>query len=316
MAERSARHRSGHSQGQQGYGICLAHPGHGWACVYVSFATADIAALDFTGQVVWTRSLGLPTQNHYGHATSLRVWHHLLLVQIDQGEPKEGLSRLLALDTATGKTAWEVKRPVPTSWSSPILIEVKGQEQLVTCGDPWVIAYNPADGKELWRADCLQGEIGPSPVFADGVVFATVDRRGTAAIGADGQGDVTATRVLWTAEDGAPEVCSPLAAGPYLFLFPGSRLICLEAKTGKSLWELEIEGKFDSSPAMAGKYVYLFSMDESRSKGKAIVVEAGEKEGKVVFTTEMAGNNVACPAFQDGRMYVRTEKVLFCIGNK
>ena len=86
------------------------------------FATADIAAFDMDGNHIWTRNLGLPI-NHYGHAASLRVWRDLLIVQFDQGTVQEGLSRLLALNTATGKTAWEVKRPVPVSWSTPIIIE-------------------------------------------------------------------------------------------------------------------------------------------------------------------------------------------------
>jgi outer membrane protein assembly factor BamB len=283
--------------------------------LYVSYATGDLAALDFTGHLVWQRSLGLPVKNPYGHATSLRVWRNLLLVQFDQGAAREGLSRLLALDTTTGHTAWEVKRGVPSSWSSPILIEVDGQDQLITCGDPWVIAYSPADGKELWRADCLRQDVGPSPVFAEGVVYTTVEYRATTAIRTGGQGDVTKTHVLWENEDGAPDTCSPLVAGPYVFLLTtyGARLTCLDRKSGKAMWELEVEGQFSASPCLAGKYVYLFGMDD---KGKAVVIEPGPAAGKVVSTTEMGAKVMASPAFQDGRLYVRTETELFCIGKK
>jgi outer membrane protein assembly factor BamB len=280
--------------------------------VYVAFATGDLAALDFAGNPAWVRALGVP-KNPYGHAASLRVHADRLLVQLDQGTAKEGLSRLLALDTATGQTAWEAKRPVPSSWSSPLVANVNGREQAITCGDPWVIAYDLADGRELWRADCLKGDVGPSPVFAGGVVYAAVEYRGTAAVRADGQGDVTKTHVLWSVADGAPDVTSPLAAGPYVFLLTsyGSHLTCLDAKSGDERWQMDVEGSFMASPSAAGRYVYLFDLD-----GKAFVLEPGAAAGKTVFTTDMGDKITASPAFRGGRIFVRGEKELFCVGKK
>ena len=77
---------------------------------------------------------------------------------------------MLALDGTTGEIVWEVPRACPTpgprrSWS-----RTRGN-RVITCGDPWVIAYDPADGSEIWRAKCLKGDVGPSPVFADGIVY-------------------------------------------------------------------------------------------------------------------------------------------------
>ncbi len=58
-----------------------------------------------------------------------------------------------------------------------------------------------------------------------------------------------------------------------------------------------------------GKFLYLFGAD-----GKAFVIEPGAKEGKVVFTTDMEDKVTACPAFHAGRIYVRGQKYLFCLG--
>jgi outer membrane protein assembly factor BamB len=278
--------------------------------VYVAFATGDLVAFDFAGNPAWARSLGAP-KSAYGHAASLRVHGNRLLVQLDQGTEREGLSRLVALDTATGQTAWEVKRPVPNSWSSPIIAEVNGQEQVIACGDPWVIAYSPADGRELWRADCLKGDVAPSPVLADGVVYAAVEGRGTSAIRADGQGDVTKSHVRWSVEDGAPDAPSPLVVGGSAFLLAGSRLTCLDAQSSNKRWEMDVDGLFMASPSAAGKYLYLFD-----ANGKAFVVEPGATESKVVFTTAMGDRISASPAFQGGRLFVRGEKELFCIGKQ
>jgi len=279
--------------------------------VYASFANGDLAAFDFAGNLAWARSFGIPN-NHYGHAASLRVVRGLLIVQLDQGLAKDGLSKLMALDAATGQTVWGAKREIPVSWCTPIVIEVKGQEQIVTCGDPWVIAYDLADGKEIWRADCLRQEIGPSPVFADGIVYAAVEYKAASAIRADGQGDVTQTHVLWFTEDDVPDLCSPLATPQHLFLLTtAGTLTCYDAKKGKKLWLKDIESRFMASPSLAGQLVYLFG-----EEGKVFLVEPGPTEGKTVFETDMGESVAASPAFQDGRIYVRTKSQLICIGKK
>ena len=75
-------------------------------CVFVVFASGDLAAIDFAGQTQWQISLG-PLQNSYGHASSLEVFQDRLIVQLDQGPNADALSRLLAIRTADGSTAWQ-----------------------------------------------------------------------------------------------------------------------------------------------------------------------------------------------------------------
>ena len=127
------------------------------------------------------------------------------------------------------------------SWTSPIIFSHQGRRQIVTAADRWVIAHDPTDGKELWRVECLDGDIGPSPVFAGGVVYVANEHgefSGVIAIRADGGGDVTATHVLWKAEIGVPDTCSPLATAEFLFLMEsGGTLTCYDAKKGgEPLW--------------------------------------------------------------------------------
>ena len=93
------------------------------------------------------------------------------------------------------------------------------------------------------------------------------------AIRADGQGDVTASHIVWTGEDGLPDTCSPLATPQYVFLLTSAGMLtCYDAKTGKKLWEQDFEATFKASPSLAGKYVYLVSDTDD---GKVFVVEPG-----------------------------------------
>jgi outer membrane protein assembly factor BamB len=281
--------------------------------VYAGFANGDLAAFDFTGKLAWSKSLGIP-KNDYGHGTSLAMFGKLLLVQYDQGIPKERLSKLIALDGATGKPVWETPRPdMPSSWSTPIVIDFKGRQQIITAGDPWAIGYDPDGGKELWRAKCLRQDVAPSPVFADGIVYFGHNAPYTSAIRPDGQGDVTETHVLWKAEDNLPDTCSPLATPQWVFLLTSSgTLTCYDAKSGKKLKDKDFDSSFQASPSLANKNLYLFG-----AEGKVFLLGADPASwGKTVAETDMKEPCAASPAFQNGRIFVRTKSQLICIGKK
>jgi outer membrane protein assembly factor BamB len=278
--------------------------------VYAIFANGDLGAFDFQGRLRWARSLGIP-KNAYGHASSLALFQDRLIVQLDQGIRDEKLSRLLALDTATGDTVWEVMREVPNSWSSPIVIHVDGQPQIITATDPWVIANSPADGSEIWRANYLRGDIGPSPVFAGGMVFAANEFPGLVAIRADGRGDVTETHVAWEADLGAPDTASPLATDELVFLLASYGILtCYDARQGGDpLWEAEFDCSFVSSPTLIGDLVFLFG-----NEGEVYILRATADEGRVVAENHLGEPCVTSPAVVNGRILIRGKEHLICIG--
>ncbi|HEY4761222.1 MAG TPA: PQQ-binding-like beta-propeller repeat protein, partial [Thermoguttaceae bacterium] len=228
--------------------------------VFAIFANGDLAAFDFQGKPAWSKSLGIP-DNAYGHASSLTTYKNLLLVQFDQkGSKSAWKSKLFAFDSASGKIVWQTDRDVPDSWTSPIVISNAGREQIITAASPWVIAYDPRSGQEIWRAKCLQNDIGPSPTFAAGKVFAVNESPALSAIRVDGVGDVTATHIVWKGEEGLPDICSPLANHEFVFLLASYGLLtCYDAENGNILWVEEFSGDFSSSPSIAGKLVYVIS---------------------------------------------------------
>jgi len=276
--------------------------------VFAIFANGDVACFDFSGKQVWARNLGAP-ENTYGHASSLAVWQNLLLIQYDQASAEDNKSVLLAMDAATGAVRWQTDRPVGNSWSSPIVIRVDKKWLIVTSGNPWVIAYDPADGSELWRAECLGGDVAPSPVYADGVVYAVNTDPQLSAIRTGGSGDVTKSHIVWKAEDGLPDICSPLTDGKRVWLLTTDGLLtCYDAKTGKKLREKEFEASFLASPALAGDRLYLLS-----TKGIMYILSA-DAEHKELNRCNLGEEVSASPAFLDGRIYIRGEKHLYCIG--
>ena len=277
------------------------------------FANGDVVCLDLNGRELWARGLGIP-ENTYGHATSPIIYKNLLLLKFDQASAGDGKSKAMALDSTTGKTVWEKPRKVPNSWSTPIVISHGGRDQFITTADPWVTAYSPADGAELWRAECLSGEHGISPVFAAGMVQTGNEYCCWSAVKPDGSGDVTKTHVVWTAEDGLPDTVSPLANDEFLLLMTAYGLItCYDAKTGDMLWEEDLEAEVTSSPSFVGKNVFVFGKTKD---GKCWVIEPTREACKRVSECSLGEPCVTSPAPQDGRFYIRGDKNLFCIGNK
>lgn len=274
------------------------------------FATGDVGCFDFDGRKLWTRNLGTP-DSAYGYASSLAMYRNLLLVQYDQGTEEDEKSKLIALNTFSGDVVWETKRPVGSSWTSPIVARVGSQDQIITCGLPWVIAYDPANGAEIWRAECLAGDLAPSPICADGKIFVIEPYTMLVAIRADGRGDVTKTHIAWTNEDGGPDICSPVSNGELIFLLEtGGFLTSRKVADGAKLWEHDLLTDFLASPSLVGDRLYLLSQE-----GVMFIIDAGT-EYKELGRCELGEDCHASPAFADGRIYIRGLKNLYCVADK
>lgn len=277
--------------------------------VYVTFANADVAAVGHDGRQKWSINLGEP-DTPYGLASSLVPYRNTVILQFDQGiEPTEEKSSILAMDTSTGRVIWETVRPVRSAWSTPVVARVGDRDELITAAAPLVIAYAPATGAELWRAAVIDGEVGPSPVVAGGVVFVANEYSRVAAIRAGGAGDVTETHVLWKDQTDLPNIVSPLAdEHRYLHVHNYGAAVCYGATDGRILWQHDFQTSMTPSPSLVGDTVYLPSLEGDMFLFDFADVFALKSTCKVGERTH------ASPAFVGGRILIRGEKRLFCIG--
>ncbi len=279
--------------------------------VYAIFATGDLAAFDFKGRLLWHKSLGIPV-SLYGYASSLEVWQDRVLVQFDQASAGDGKSRLYAFDGATGNIVWETKRPVPNSWTSPIVVKTDDGYQIITVGDPWVIAYNPDDGKEIWRANCVKGDVAAAPIVAGNRVIAVAPDMFNVAIRLGGTGDVTATHIAWENDDAAPNIVTPVADSNRVFyLDTYGTLYVVNAQDGKLIYEHDFNENVNSSPTLAGEKMYVLSLE-----GTMFIGTPGEKEFLPEIDNALGEECFATPAFMPGRIYIRAKEHLYCIGNE
>jgi len=267
------------------------------------FATGELVCVNLQGERVWAKYLGIPN-NAYGHASSLIHHRHLLFVQYDQKEN----SQLLAFDLASGRPAWQVKRSA-ISWSSPILVDNQGRMELILTNGEAVDSYDPQSGRHLWQLACLAGEVAPSAAYCNGIVF--VANEGAVATAIDIRNHDSKPKILWQWDETLPDAASPLANEQYLILPTAFGVVsCLNAKTGKLLWEHEFDDGFYSSPVLVNDRVYMIDLEGRMQIFR--MDDAFESLG----TAEIGEDAYATPAFVGDRIYIRGLMHLFCIAEQ
>lgn len=260
------------------------------------FATGDVICADMDGNRLWAKNLGLP-DNHYGYASSLLMYGNTLIIQYQNNSD----ARILALNAKNGNTVWSKSSKDKIAWSSPVIATLGGKAVVVVMGNPAITAYELSGGAELWRVECMSGEVGSSPAVADGVVFGASEYATCIAIdGATGE-------KLWEAGDYLPECASLAATKDLVFCATSYGMVCAyDAKTGEVKKEHDLTTPFYSSPMVVEGKVYLFS-----NSGKAYIFSSSSFE--LVTSFETGEKTFATPAFTDGMMIVRTDKSLYCV---
>jgi outer membrane protein assembly factor BamB len=277
--------------------------------LFVHFGHQGTACLDLDGKVLW-RSTEVTYQPVHGSGGSPVLVDDALVFSCD-GSDKQFV---VALDCQSGKLLWQTDRKCTYykkfSFSTPLVIEVKGRKQVVSAGSGAVCAYDPATGREIWRVRYDGYSVVPRPVFGHGLVYVSsaFERATLLAIRPDGQGDVTETHVAWTIGKGAPHNPSPLLVGDELYLVSDQGLAsCLDAVTGKVHWQERLGGTYSASPLYAGGKVYF--QDEA---GTGVVVKAGTRFERLAQNA-LDEPALASYAAADGALFIRTEKHLYRI---
>lgn len=264
------------------------------------FATGDVICADMDGKRLWAKNLGVP-ENHYGFASSLLMYGNELIIQYDNNSN----AKLIALSTVNGNQLWSKSRKDKIAWSSPIIAKASGQQAVIVMGNPAITAYSVSNGSELWRVECMSGEVGSSPCASNGIIFGASEYATCIAINA------ATGEKLWEAGDCLPECSSPVATKDMLYVATSYGAVCAyDAKDGKVVKQHELSTPFYSSPVIADGKIWLFS-----NSGKCYIFSTG-KDFKLITSFETGEKTFATPAFTDGMMVVRTDKSLYVVKKK
>ncbi|MEO8426717.1 MAG: PQQ-binding-like beta-propeller repeat protein [Verrucomicrobiota bacterium] len=280
--------------------------------LYVHFGHNGTACLDLRGNIVW-RNTSIVYEPVHGSGGSPILADDKLIFSCDGASDPF----VVALDKATGKVLWKTRRESDAkkkfSFSTPLLIDVEGQKQVISPGSGVVCAYDPATGREIWRVRYDGYSVVPRPVYGHGLVFFSTgfDHPSVMAIRPNGLGDVTETHVVWTVSRGAPNTPSPLLVGEELYLVSDIGLAsCLDAQTGKVYWQERVVGNCSGSPVYAGGRIYI--QDE---QGLGVVIKPGRKFQKLAGNP-LGERTLASYAIGDDALFIRGEVHLYRIQSR
>ena len=274
--------------------------------LYVHFGAEGTAALSTSGDILWKTKLQYESQ--HGNGGSPALVGDLLIVNCDGFDE----AFVAALDVKTGKTRWRTYRPEPHSqaYSTPLAIDVAGRRQIVSVGAFNALAYDPQNGKEIWRVHYDEGFSNvPRPVYGDGLIFIATgfNQPSLLAVRPDGRGDVTRSHIAWRLTRGAPLTPSPLFDAGLLYIVSDNGIAsAVESRSGEIRWQQRLGGPVSASPVLADGRVYFLDED-----GRTTVLKTGG--GERLATNVLDGPALASMAVVPHAFIIRTATHLYRI---
>jgi len=279
--------------------------------LYVHFGHMGTAALDLAGKVLWRQTELKYPPTHGTGGSPVLVGDALIFSCDAQKDPF-----VAALDAATGAVRWKTPRNSPAkkqfSFCTPLVIQNDGATQVISPGSGFVGAYDPRDGREIWRVGYGEGySVVPRPVFAHGLLFLSsgFDAAVFHAIKPAGAtGDATATAIAWTQRKAAPHTPSAVVVGDEVYFVSDAGIAtCADARTGEVRWNERLGGNFSASPIAAGGRLYF-----QNEAGVGYVVKAAPAY-ELLATNDLGEKTLASPAATDGALFIRSETQLWKI---
>lgn len=311
--QKTLREEKPHEGHHRDHGFASHSPVTDGQVIVSFFGSRGLHCLDMDGNVKWSKDLGKQqTRAGFGEGSSPALHGNTIVVLWDH----EGADFIAAFDKETGKELWRQQRNEQTTWTTPVIVEHEGKPQVIAAATNKVRSYDLATGKQLWEVGPLTDNVIPTPVYADGVLYAMSGFRGAAlfAVKLGGSGDIAGSdAVVWKASKGTPYVPSPLLYQGRLYFFSGNNalLSVLDAASGKTIVEtarLEEMQNVYASPVAADGRIYLTARN-----GVVQVIKAGGDKVEVLATNTLNDRLDASPAIVGKQLFLRGQEHVYCI---
>ncbi len=285
--------------------------------VVAFFGRGGLHCYSVDGKRLWSKDLGRFDQTGqrnipWGTAACPVLVGDLVIQNCDNDV--EG--RLMAFNLQTGTLVWETDRPDHRGWSTPVLVQAGQRQELLLNGHESVTAYDPSTGKELWFCKSFNGRGEPTVTPGKDLVYLVNGLAGDIyAVKPGGEGDVTSTHMPWhTPRHTGRDLPSPILIDNYLLVSSLTGILtCYDSQTGKVLWTHRLDGQVSASPIAAKGLAYFQAED-----GAVVVIDpATESKAVARNNVQASGDELfrASPAVYDGQIFLRSDKVLYCIGS-
>lgn len=288
----------------------------------VSFGSEGLFSFTVEGKLLWKKDFGKLTSGwffhpdyEWGFGSSPILFEGLLIAQVDVGKD----SFIAAFRADDGTEVWRTAREELPSWGTPTVVQpANGPPELVTLGTKFARGYDPKTGSELWRVGKFSDITVPTPFLSSGLIFVCSGYRPVQpifAIKPGSRGDLSlkdkkeaSEHVAWSKQRGGPYMPTPIGYGDHLYVCANSGVLtCLEAKTGKQVYQQRLGGGngYTASPVAADGRLY-FTDEE----GVTRVVKAGAAF-ELLAQNQLGEECLATPAISNGTIFLRGREHLF-----
>jgi outer membrane protein assembly factor BamB len=283
---------------------------------------SDLLCLDArTGRVLWHNNLPKQygtTEDLRGFSCSPIIEGKLIIIAI----AKSPQASIVAFDKDSGRQVWEALDEIPSN-SSPIAITAAGRRQLIVWAYKSVASLDVATGKNIWRQELpTPGAYPvPTPVWRE-------DRLLLSGLMLRLNSDKPGVSILWP-EELRPlriyvsDTSTPLLQHGLVFSpISKGHLVCLDATTGKQLWQAD-----QVTESKSGASIHLTSVPSIRSvllftdRGDLILSRLTANSYQEISrfhllepTSEFGPRKMAWvpPAYANRCVFARNDKELVC----
>ena len=308
-------HRGGFTEGgHKKSNLGSSTPASDGRSVFINFlndGAVYTTALSRDGKRLWQTKIS-DFSLHQGFGSSPAVFESLVIVSADN----KGGGALVALDRASGAVVWRQERPSKANYTSPIILNVEGREQLLLTGCDLVSSFEPLNGRKVWEIEGSTTECVTSVVTDGELVFTSggYPKQHVSAVRADGSGEI-----VWE-KNVRVYVPSMLVHQGYIYLVTDSGIArCWKSSTGEEIWRGRLGGTFSASPVLVSENIFATNED-----GETFVFRADPEGFELVAKNKLGDHVIATPVFCDSRIFMRVatetgegrQEFLYCIGDQ
>ncbi len=241
--------------------------------VYCFFESGDVVAISHSGELAWHESLSKKYgkfDNDYGLAASPVQTTERVFVLVDHF----GESYLTALSKADGQEIWRTKRDSRGSWTSPMMITIEGEPQVVCSSAGTIDGYSPASGEQLWTHSGVGGNRICSPWNCGNGVFLVgsqtsrefpdegIVKQSNFALQVTRTDGRWTPSVAWKTEAAVPGMASPMEHAGYAYWINRQGVVfCFDVKTGEQKYAERVPQSPWATPLGLGDRLYIFGKD-------------------------------------------------------
>ena len=284
--------------------------------VFVFLGKGGVHCVSLDGEKRWSVDVGKESSNRrWGSAASLVLYEDLVIVNAS-----EESRAIIALNKNTGKQEWKQEaNMLELTYGTPrIATNPAGEKELVISVPSEIWSLNPSTGKLNWYCETpMTGNVCPSVIIDKEKVYSFGGYRGSGSIAVKtgGKGDVSDSNQLWTSRTSSYVATPVLTGNRFYWINDQGIAFCTSAKDGELIYRSRV-GQLSSgrpvyaSPVHVGNHIYVVT----RRSG-TIVYQPGD-EYQPTARNVIAGDESdfnATPAVSEGKLYIRSDKALYCI---